>query len=210
MTQPAPHHDLQSWPATAERQLERAPRTLTLLMAARLITGGGEGLCRLRNISATGMMIETGTPLAGDQPLGVELRNGRVLTGRAVWTRDGRAGVHFDAPASVEEVVALQGPVSRVRRGRQPRSPRIAVAAVSEVRMGATTLKAQVKDISQGGACIALPVTAAAEERMMLAIPGLPMKLAIVRWSGERTGLVFAEPLPFELLSRWLGEQPSP
>ena len=55
----------------------RAQRTVTTLIAAKLELGPGkEALCRLRNVSTTGMLVETGQPLTRDDTVVIELRSG--------------------------------------------------------------------------------------------------------------------------------------
>lgn len=187
---------------------ERGQRTLTLFMVSKLRTeGAGEALCRVRNISAGGLMLETRMPLSVGLRVAVELRGSRTLTGAIVWARDGRAGIAFDHPVTVDELIGnarAQPRTSRVRRVSQPRGPRIIVDCPIEVQTDSGRVEARLIDVSQGGARIALPLDVVRGERLILMIPGLPMKLAIVRWSGDELGLAFAEPLSFDLLSEWL------
>lgn len=181
-------------------------RTLTLFMVAKLkADGAGEGLCRVRNISAGGLMLESRMPLRPDACVTIELRGMRTLAGRIVWSQDGRAGVAFDQPVTVEELVgAAQPSRRRVIRNSQPRGPRIIVDCPIEVQLDSGRVEARLIDISQGGAKIALPLVPQRDERLIMMIPGLPLKLAIVRWAGEEVGVGFAEPLPFDLLAEWL------
>lgn len=187
-------------------QVARGVRTVTILIVARLLAPAGEGLCRIRNISAGGMMLETATPLGPGEIVCAELRHGQRLEGRVVWARDGRAGVAFADPVAVGDIVA-QAPAqaSRLRRTRQPRSPRIAVdlAIAVELARGGPVF-GRLLDISQGGARLTVPRTVAMGEGLALDLPGLRRKRAFVRWVGSELGVVFAEPLGFEELSRWL------
>lgn len=187
----------------------RANRTVTILIVAKLVSERGESLCRIRNISSGGLMLESRAPLAKGDPIGVELRSGRRLSGRVVWSRDGRAGVQFDGSVVVEEIVALPSAEkpSRLRRARQPRPPRIAAEARVEVTTAAGRVYARMIDISQGGARLLLPFRVQPGERMTLAVPGLPAKLAHARWAGEEVGVAFAEPLSFDALTEWLAER---
>ena len=190
----------------SSRLRERGQRTLTLFMVAKLkVEGAGEGLCRVRNISSGGLMLESRMPLRPDSFVSIELRGMRTLAGRIVWSQNGRAGVSFDQPVTVEELVGpAQTPGRRVLRNSQPRGPRLIVDCPIDVQLDSGRIDARLIDISQGGAKIALPLTPHRDERLILMIPGLPLKLAIVRWAGEDVGVGFAEPLPFELLAEWL------
>ena len=185
---------------------QRGERTLTLFMVAKLkVEGAGEGLCRVRNISSGGLMLESRMPLRPDSRVWIELRGMRTLSGTIVWARDGRAGIKFDEPVTVEELV---GPVQtgrrRLLRNSQPRGPRIIVDCPIEVQLDSGRVDARLIDISQGGAKIALRLLPQRDERLILMIPGLPLKLAIVRWAGDEVGVGFAEPLPFDVLAEWL------
>lgn len=64
--------------------------------------------------------------------------------------------------------------------------------------------EATLRDISQGGAKVSLPFHTHVGERLLLLVPGLPLKLGIVRWVREDVGVAFAEPLGFDLLADWL------
>ncbi len=185
---------------------KRAERTLTLFIVAKLkLEGGSEGLCRVRNLSAGGLMLETRMPLSVADRVVVELRGSRLLRGMVVWTRDGRAGIAFDQPIQVEDLLGPgEPPASRLFKVRHPRGPRVLVDCPIEVQLDGGRVEARLIDISQGGARLALPLSTVRDERLILLIPGLPLKLAIVRWSGAEAGVAFAEPLKFDLLSEWL------
>lgn len=186
--------------------VERDQRTVTLFIVGKLLVqSGGEGLCRVRNLSVGGLMLETCMPLTLGERVAVELRGTGSLGGVVVWAREGRAGIAFHQPIVVEELVATAPRLgSRLLKVCQPRGPRVAVDCPIEVQLDSGRIDARLTDISQGGARVALPLVPQRDERLVLMIPGLPLKLAIVRWVGAEVGLAFAEPLPFELLSEWL------
>lgn len=196
-------------PQSAPRDLvDRATRTITTLIVARLVTPGGEGLCRIRNISAGGFLIESATPLAPEVIVRVELRGGERLDGRVAWSLDGRAGVAAAEPIDVAAIVGTGAPAgSRLRRTHQPRGPRIAVDREVGIALGERRSVARLLDISQGGARLALRNYVRVGERLTLELPGLPIKSGYVRWSGHEIGVAFAEPLGFQALSRWLAEE---
>lgn len=196
-------------PFSARELAPRAPRTVTMLVVAKLLTGAGEGLCRIRNMSTGGLVLETRMGLAPDEAVRIELRSGRALTGRVVWCEAPRAGLAFDAPVVVEEALATPVPAgSRIARAPHPRAPRIAAEARIEVHLPAGRIYAHLCDISQGGARLKLPVTVRPGDRMTLSVPGIAPKLAFARWAGEDVGVVFAEPLSFDALAGWLAARP--
>ena len=82
--------------ADGQPDCRRSPR-FSVLLVATLVTTWCERIVKLRNISATGAMIE------GDRipPTGTDilLRRGSLeLFATIVWTRDKQAGLEFDEP----------------------------------------------------------------------------------------------------------------
>ena len=90
--------------AIADGQPEdrRSPR-FSVLLVARLVTTWGERIVKLRNISATGAMIEGDRiPPAGTDIL---LRRGALeLFATIMWTRDKQAGLEFEEPLTEAEL----------------------------------------------------------------------------------------------------------
>ena len=201
------HPDPNAFASPAKtNEVERTERTLTLLMVAKLRReAGGEGLCRIRNVSTGGLMIETRMAIAVGERIAIEVRGRPELLGLLVWVRDGRAGMVFDTEVAIEDMIAL-APISpsRIRKTRLPRGPRVSIDCAIEVKLGGGRVVGMLRDISQGGAKLIIPIAPARHERLVLMIPGLPMKLALVCWAGPETGVAFAEPLSFEMLAEWL------
>lgn len=54
------------------------------------------GRARIRNLSQTGMMVETGLPLVTGQKLRFDLRGIGLVTGKVVRREEGRFGITFD------------------------------------------------------------------------------------------------------------------
>lgn|GEM_PF-1678831 len=80
----------------------RSPR-FSVLLVARLVTTWGERTVKLRNISATGAMIE------GDRipPAGTDIllqRGALELFATIMWTSDKQAGLEFEAPLTEAEL----------------------------------------------------------------------------------------------------------
>ena len=88
--------------ADGEPEERRSPR-FSVLLVARLVTTWGERIVKLRNISATGAMIE------GDRipPAGTDIllqRGSLELFATIMWTRDKQAGLEFEAPLTEAEL----------------------------------------------------------------------------------------------------------
>ncbi|WP_333572677.1 PilZ domain-containing protein [Sphingomonas sp.] len=193
---------------------ERAPRTVTTLMVGKLIcAGAGEQLCRVRNISATGMMLESPFPLRESDSIVVELRGGPVLEGKIMWVSAGRAGVQFSAPIDVEEVLATakgSSPAARLRRA-VPRAPRFQLATTARIVCNGISHAVVMENISQSGARIRLPNQPDLDRVMTLVIPGLSPRSCTVRWiENDVAGVAFIEMLPYAELAAWLNEMQAP
>ena len=99
-------------------RVSRSPRN-TMLRSARLAVGGAEGDVRIRNISATGAMIDgveiDGTVDESGEGLDVliELLEDQMFAARIRWARDGRAGLEFAEHFNLER---LNQGTARIRR----------------------------------------------------------------------------------------------
>lgn len=78
---------------------DRARRD-SLLLLTELHEEGGRPIAqvRVRNLSATGLMVECGPPLTRGDRVTFTLRGVGVVAATISWWRDGRAGVAFDTP----------------------------------------------------------------------------------------------------------------
>ncbi len=193
---------------------ERAPRTVTTLMVGKLIcAGGGEQLCRVRNISATGMMLESPFPLREGDRIVVELRGGPVLEGTIRWVSAGRAGVQFVELIDVEEVLATakgSSPAARLRRA-VPRAPRFQVGGNARLVCNGVSHIVAMENISQSGARVRLANQPDLDRVMTLVIPGLTPHSCTVRWlEGDSAGVAFIEMIPYAELAAWLTEMQPP
>jgi hypothetical protein len=193
---------------------ERAPRTVTTLMVGKLIcSGAGEQLCRVRNISATGMMLESPFPLRESDRIVVELRGGPVLEGEIKWVSSGRAGVQFHEAIDVEEVLATakgSSPAARLRRA-VPRAPRFAIASNARLVCNGVSHSVLMENISQSGARVRLSNQPDLDRVMTLVVPGLSPRSCTVRWAeDDSAGVAFIEMIPYAELSAWLNEVQPP
>ena len=178
----------------------RETRLMTILLVARLEAAGIDHVCRIRNLSQTGMMIECSTDLAEDDRVRVELRNLQAVDARIAWARDGRAGLQLDRPIVIDAVLGTVPDASPI----MPRTPRIA-AHCPAVLWHLGTLSASVLcDLSQSGCrmLVADPLPRHSEVRITIA--GFAPRRARMRWSnGRNTGFAFLDMLSFAEVSAW-------
>lgn len=108
----------------------RGEQRLSVSCEARLITLGGDRVGRLCDLSTAGARMEMHPlPTQGATALLKWLSHERLCT--VVWVKDGKCGLRFDKPLSldvvgecVEHRGAVQGPqLSRIAAGRKRSSP---------------------------------------------------------------------------------------
>lgn len=79
---------------------ERMPRTATRLKA-RLSTSSWSSTARIRNVSKTGMMVETELPVIPGQQLLVHLSDGKIFDAAVKWVEGDRVGIQLATPVSI-------------------------------------------------------------------------------------------------------------
>jgi hypothetical protein len=79
---------------------ERQPRITTNLIA-KIRLCGQPSPAKIRNISKSGMMIDTELPLSPRQQLFIKLSNNKVVPAEVVWNDGNRTGVRLSSPISI-------------------------------------------------------------------------------------------------------------
>jgi hypothetical protein len=168
------------------------------------VTEDGDHLCRVQNISTTGLHVECPVELFPSEQVQIELRNGYLLSGKVIWSAVPNAGVAFHAPIEVDEIASpLFAPGGRGRK--LPRSPRFSAATIVLVRAGGGNRPALMQDISQTGARLRSAGPLFVGQQIMIVVPGLqPVRAAVRRASGDEAGVDFIDPLPLNGLDLWL------
>lgn len=185
--------------------VRREGRVATVMLVARMVSGRRDQLCRIRNISANGLKVNTPFPLFVGEELKIELRNGRAVEGRIVWSNPPFAGMHFHHGYDVEELLS---PIPVDDGAPVARLPRVRVNHPVLVHAGPKMLGASIIDLSQGGAKLRLRALIEPGEQVSLSVSGLGTLKGSIRWTrGEEAGVAFHETIPFDTLSRWLTER---
>src|SRR3546814_1678492 len=94
---------LDSSSASSERQAE--DRYLTVHRVAKVVRQDDKGLWRVRNMSNRGMLFEVDVPVSPNERLTIILSDAIRLTGRVMWSGDGRCGIVFDEPVHIGELL---------------------------------------------------------------------------------------------------------
>lgn len=183
----------------------RPARFTTILLVARVSTDTRDDLCRVRNVSPGGMRIETLAPIDIGQHVEVELKNGSKVRSQVVWVAPAEAGVRFEAPVDVAELLASPERSRSPGGVRMMRSPRLSARCPVTLRHEGKLHGAVLTDISQGGAQLCCKATVKDADQLVLFVPGLGTHYAAVRWARDgAVGLAFDEKLGFAELSQWL------
>jgi len=190
-------------PRPPERR--RAQRHLTILRVGTLIVGGRRELCLVRNISAGGLMAHVYSTLRTGQEVAVELKTNQQLPGRIVWVEEANAGIQFDRPIEVAEILA-NPPV--MENGWRPRMPRVEIERLGTLRAGATVHWITARDISQGGVRLECDGAVPAGAEVVLTLEGFRPVHGVVRWSKQaECGITFNQVVPFTELMAWLTQR---
>jgi hypothetical protein len=190
---------------SADCDRREGERHMTLYRVGSILIDDRRELCLIKNISAGGMMIRPYCAVAEAIPVTVELKSGQPIRGRISWVRERNAGVAFDKPIDVIDIL------SNSMEGPRPRMPRIESSAYATLRDGANVLRVKVCDISQGGLKIQSETILSAGSDIVITLPGLEPQPGIACWSdGGFTGITFNRLLPLGELVAWLQDQREP
>src|SRR5688572_2342545 len=99
-------------------------RYVTILRVGVLVIDGRRELCLIRNISAGGLMAHVYSPVEPGQRVTVELKTNQQIDGRINWVRSADAGIAFDLPVDITQLLS-NPPV--LKNGWRPRAPRVEV-----------------------------------------------------------------------------------
>jgi hypothetical protein len=177
-------------------------RHMTLYRVGSILVEDRRELCLIKNISAGGMMIRLYCSISEETPVTVELKNGQPIRGKISWIRDQNAGIAFDEPIDVIDIL------STTMDGPRPRMPRIETQCHATLRDGANVLRVQACDISQGGLKIRCEAVVTPGADVIVTLPGLDPQPGIACWNDEGfTGITFNRLLPLGELVAWLHDQ---
>ena len=185
-----------------ESDRREGDRHMTLYRVGSILVEQRRELCLIKNISAGGMMIRLYCSIAENTPVTVELKSGQPISGRISWTCDHHAGIEFDEPVDVIDIL------SSTMDGPRPRMPRIETDCFANVREGANTFRVRARDISQGGVKIQCETLLPQGADVIVTLPGLPPLPGITCWIDDGfTGITFNRLLPLGELVAWLQYQ---
>jgi len=180
------------------------PRLLSILPIAKLIGEDWQDLCRVRNISAGGIMGETTFPHEAGTVVTLELATGQEIASRIIWTRGNTMGIKFDQSVDLREVLAARRP----RIGFRPRPARLDIKCGATVQFDGLYHQVELQNISLGGVMVYLPHDDCVGQDVLFTIESLRAIKGTIRWQKDgNMGIVFHRPLTFEELAEWLGKR---
>lgn len=186
-----------------ERRLQ--PRHITILRVGSLFLDGSAELCLIRNISAGGMMVRLYSEATVGQGVEVELKTNHRIKGKISWATGTNAGIAFDEPVDVEELLANHATTDN---GWRPRLPRIEVDRLATLRSGARIYGVSTRDISQGGVKVETDYPFTPAEPVVLTLQRFRPIQGVVRWyDNDLCGISFNEILPFSELMAWIRDK---
>jgi hypothetical protein len=106
---------------TEEDRRHGSERYVTVLKVGRAVVDGQDQLCLVRNMSREGAKLDIYHEVQKDQKITIELRSDRVVTGTVRWVGDHAAGIEFDDPVDVSDMLQARPQRSVLRK--LPRSP---------------------------------------------------------------------------------------
>lgn len=150
MNSMAANHDHN--PLHSDKGAERrgAYRSLPLNNVVKIRRGSDEGLARCRNISETGINIETSVPISLMETVHVEITDGDFASARVVWTNGSQCGLSFDRDIDCADFLSCSA-------GRYPnrRPPRLGSSIAAQVCLdGGERRATTISNISQRGMLI--------------------------------------------------------
>lgn len=194
-------YSLSDAPPSADSDRREGERHMTLYRVGSILVEDRRELCLIKNISAGGMMVRLYCTVAEGSSVTIELKSGQPIHGRVSWIRDHNAGIAFDQPIDVIDVL------SSTMEGPRPRMPRIEASCHATLRDGANALRVLVCDISQGGLKIKCETILTAGSDIIITLPGLEPQPGLACWHDNGfTGITFNRLLPLPELVAWLQE----
>ena len=187
-------------PSRPERRREE--RHIRILRVGLLFLDGRRELCLIRNVSSGGLVAHVYSKVKPGDRVTVELKTNQQVTGAIAWAEGSDAGVAFDSPVDIVELLA-NPPV--LDNGWRPRLPRIEIDRSATLRSGSRTRWVRTRDISQSGVKIEVDQPLEIGCHVVVTLDQLGPIAGVVRWQdGQVCGVEFNQLVPFGELIDWL------
>jgi hypothetical protein len=212
------HDEINPFPSEGpdDAATARARRHLTASEIALMQIGKDDDLCRIRNISTTGLMAQVYRPVSVGEEVSVALKSGQSVQGKVIWANEHvpdlasrsvrQIGVRFDELLDIEPFLSSH---FVTQTGALQRWPRLATECPLKLVLdGGRQIIGRLCDISQGGAKFQTPQGTGGQIRGSLMLRGLPTLKGTMRWSdGVRVGMAFDVAIRLETLVQWIQDR---
>ncbi|MBB4641231.1 PilZ domain-containing protein [Rhizorhapis suberifaciens] len=177
-------------------------RLLTLFRVGKLTTDRFEELCLIRNAGRGGVMANVHLPLLPRQRVRIELGSDRQFWGAILWIKQGSAGIGFDYPVDLDEIL---GRGDLRDSNRRSAGPRLKIDCSAKLRVGSRYYGVRVHDLGQTGIGISFPGALKAGQGVVVTLEGFrPIEGSAVWCRGGSAGIAFNQPIAFGDLTHWL------
>ncbi|MEL6877952.1 MAG: PilZ domain-containing protein [Pseudomonadota bacterium] len=181
-----------------------APRFTTLIRPAKLISGQGEFVCVIRDVSETGISVRMFHKLPSCETLQLQMPSGDEYEIRNVWHRGSEAGFEFTKPTDVTNLIHEAGEYPK-------RGLRLGVYFPVKVSTLTDSCEAFIENVSQQGARIDCEELLAINQTIRINGEGFNDVSAKVRWRREgRYGVVFDDTFTLSEFAHLLVELQAP
>jgi phage gp46-like protein len=191
----------------AEKPPERrsAQRQVAVILVAKLSIGSNNSVCRIKNISTSGALLETNTSLFQGQSVTIELRSDLRAFGRVMWSNNGHAGIKFDAQIEVARyLLRSESKLNRIKA----RAPRYQCQAIATLVVDGSRITCTMDDIGLSGARLGnLPKLLMLRPgfQVQLLVEGISSRHATVAWNASgKAGIRFRQPVRYTELQKLL------
>lgn len=177
------------------------PRFRAVCFDVKVVRGENAGLFRARNISDSGMMLDTHWRLAAGERVLVKLSEGIAIHGKVSWSEDGRCGIAFERP--IDCAALLRGCAELKREDRRHGALRLETMTRATCYGENGIRPVRITDVSHHGMGLAHDGTLAQGMLLRLIAENGVARSGAVRWaSAGRAGIRLVEPLSSQELER--------
>jgi hypothetical protein len=176
-----------------------SPRFRAVCFDVKVVRGENAGLFRARNISDTGIMLDTHWRIAAGERVLVKLSERLAIHGAVSWSEDGHCGIGFDHP--IDCAALLRAGAELKREDRRSGALRLETMTRATCYGENGIRPVRITDISHRGMGLAHDGTLAPGMQLRLIAENGIARSGAVRWaSAGRAGVRLVEPLSSEEL----------
>jgi hypothetical protein len=180
------------------------PRFRTVCFDVKVVRGENAGLFRARNISDTGIKLDTHWRLAAGERVLVKLSEGVAINGTVSWSEFGRCGIEFER--AIDCAALLRAGAEMKREDRRGGALRLETMTRATCYGENGIRPVRITDVSHRGMGLTHDGTLAAGMLLRLIAESGVTRSGAVRWAtAGRAGIRLVDPLNSQELE-WVSE----